>query len=162
MVKYNVSQKFKLRNIDETNYFHEEIGQNELMCRKHKKVFFVQKGLYNYIEHFPILASVITECVLISAFISLFGIPIRTTSSVIGLNICAITAGIKKYKSIIKKKRKKHDEIVLLAKSTLNDINILISMALINSNIIHDEFVLINNVLTEYGNVKEEIKNLKT
>ena len=33
-----------------------------------------------------------------------------------GLKICAITAGIKKYKSIIKKKKKKYDKIVLLEK----------------------------------------------
>ena len=44
------------------------------------------------------------------------GIPIRTTSSAIGLKICAITAGIKRYKSIVKKKKKKHNKIVLLAK----------------------------------------------
>ena len=49
-------------------------------------------------------------------------IPIEITSSAIGLNVCAITAGIKKYKSIIKKKKKKHDRIVLLAKSKLNSI----------------------------------------
>ena len=39
---------------------------------------------------------------------------------------------------------------------------VLISKALIDSNISHDEFVLINNVLKEYGNMKEELKNLKT
>ena len=45
-------------------------------------------------------------------------------SSAIGLKICAMTAGIKKYKSIIKKK--KHDEIVLFTKSKLNTIKVLI------------------------------------
>ena len=39
-----------------------------------------------------------------STFATLVGIPIGTTSSAIGLKICAITAAIKKYKSIIKKK----------------------------------------------------------
>ena len=43
----------------------------------------------------------------ISAFASLVGIPLGITSSAIGLKLCAITAGIKKYKSIIKKKKKK-------------------------------------------------------
>ena len=43
----------------------------------------------------------------ISAFASLLGIPIGITSSERGLNICGITAGIKKYKSIIKKMKKK-------------------------------------------------------
>ena len=61
----------------------------------------------NYIEHFLILASAVTGCFFISAFTSLVGIPIGITSSAIGLKICAITAAIKKYKSIIKKKRKR-------------------------------------------------------
>ena len=69
---------------------------------------------------------------------------------------------IKKYKSIIKKKKKKHDKRVLLAKSELNSIEVLISKALIDSNISHDEFVLISSVLKEYGDIKEEIKNLNT
>ena len=50
----------------------------------------------------------------------------------------------------------------MLAKSTLNSMEVLISKALINTNISHDEFVLINNVLKEYGNMKQEIKNVKT
>ena len=61
----------------------------------------------------------------------------------------------------MKKKKKKHDKIVLLAKSKLNRIEALISKALIDSNISHDEFVLINNVLKEYDKIKEEIKNVK-
>ena len=81
--------------------------------------------------------------------------------STIGLKICAIAAGIKKYKSIIKKKRK-HDKTVLLAKSKLNSIEVLISKVLIDSNISHDGFVLINNVLKEYDDMKEEKKKLKT
>ena len=91
----------------------------------------------------------------------MIGIPIGITSSAIALKIGAITAGIKKYKSIMKKKKKKHDKIVLLAKSKLNRIEVLISKALIDSNISHDEFVLINNVLKEYDKIKEEIKNVK-
>ena len=153
MVEENVSQEFILKNIDETrNYLIEEINRNELMSKKHKKVCTT----LNYIEHFLILASTITGCISISAFASLLGIPIGITSSAIGLKICAITAGIKKYKSIIKKKKKKHDKIVLLAKSKLNSIEVLISKALIDSVISHDEFVLINNVLKQYNKIKEE------
>ena len=125
------------------------------MSKKYEKLCKV----LNYIEHLLILVSTVTGCVSISAFASLVGIPIGITSSAIGLKICAITAGIKKYKSIIKKKKKKHDKIVLLAKSKLNSIEVLISKALIDSNISHDEFVLINNVLQEFYDIKEEIKN---
>ena len=53
----------------------------------------------------------------------------------------------------------KHDKIVLSAKAPLNRINVLISRALIDSNISHHEFVLINNVLKEFCDMKEEIKN---
>ena len=73
--------------------------------------------------------------------------------------ICVITAGIKNFKSMIKKKKKKHDKIILSAKSKLNSIEVLISKTLIDSNISHDEFVLINNVLKEFDDTKEEMKN---
>ena len=73
--------------------------------------------------------------------------------------ICVITTRSKKYKSIIKKKKKKHDKIVLLAKSKLNSIEVLIYKVLVDSNISHDEFVLIDNVLKEFYDMKEKIKN---
>ena len=117
------------------------------MSKKHKKVC----ATLNYVEHFLILA-----------FDSLAGIPIAIMSAAIGLKICAITVAIKKYKSITKKKKKKHDSIVLLAKSKLNSIEVFISKALTDSVISYDEFVLINNMLKEYNEMKEEIKILKT
>ena len=104
----------------------------------------------NFIQHILILASATTGCISIFAFASLLGIPLGIMSSVIVLKICEITTGIKKYKPIIRKKKNKHDKIVLLPKYKLNSIDILISKALIDSNISHDEFVLINNVLEEY------------
>ena len=51
---------------------------------------------------------------------------------------------------------------MLLGKDKLNTIEVLISKALINSYISHGEFVLVNNVLTEYYEMKEEVKNLET
>ena len=69
---------------------------------------------------------------------------------------------IKTYKYIIKNKKKKYDKIVLLAKTKLNSIEVLISKGLTNSSISPDEFVLKNNVLEEYDEMKEEIKDFKT
>ena len=88
------------------------------MKKKHKKVCTT----LNYIKHFVILASKITGCISISTFASLVGILIGIMSSAIGLEICAITVGIKNYKSIIKKKKKKNDKLILLGKSKLNSI----------------------------------------
>ena len=76
------------------------------MSKKHKKVlYYFVRGL-NYIEHLLISMSTVTGCVSISAFASLVGIPIVITSSAIVLKICAITSGIKKYKLIVKKKKR--------------------------------------------------------
>ena len=125
------------------------------MSKKHKKFW----GVLNYIDHLLIVISTITGCVSISGFTSLSGIPIAITSSAIGLKICAITAGTKRSKSITKKEKKKHDQIVLLAKSKLNSAEVLISKALIDSNINHDKLVLIDNVMKEFYDMKEEIKN---
>ena len=69
--------------------------RNELLSRKHKKVCTTP----NYIEHFLILASAITQCISISVFASLFGILKQD------LKICAKAAGIKKYQLIIRKKK---------------------------------------------------------
>ena len=78
-------------------------------------------------------------------------------SSKVEIKNSAITAKNKKCKSIIKKKKKKRDKIVLLRKYKLKAIEILISKALIDSYISHDEFVSIN-VLREYKEMKREIK----
>ena len=74
------------------NYWIEETNQNDLMSKKHKKVYRV----LNYIEHLLILISAVNGYVFISAFASLVGIPIGITSSAIGLQMCVITAGINK------------------------------------------------------------------
>ena len=118
------SLEFRLTKIDETrNHFLDEIKHNDLMDEKYKKT----SKYLNYVKHLLILASTVTGCVSVSAFAS----------------IC------KKYKSIIKKKKKKHDKIVLFGKDKLNIIEVLISKASIDSYISHDEFVSVNNVLRE-------------
>ena len=124
-------------------YLLEEIRRNELISKKHKKTC---KNLI-CVEYFLILTVAITECVSISVFILLVGIPVRIISSTVGLKICATTVGIKRYKSISKKKRKKYDKTVFLGKTKLNDIEVLIFKTLIHLYINHDEFVSIKNVL---------------
>ena len=106
--------------------------RNGLMSQKYKKPCMH----LSYAEKLLILASTITSCVSISAFASLVCAPVGITCSAVGLKICAITAGIKKYKFIMKKKKKKHDKIVLLGKSKLDTIEILICKALLDSYIV--------------------------
>ena len=115
-----------------------------------------------YVEHLLILVSTVTGCASISAFASLIAIPVGITTSSVGIKICAITAEVKKYKSIIKKKKKRHDKTMLLGKDKLNIIEVLISEALVNSYISHNKLVSVNNVLGKYYEKKEEIKNPET
>ena len=137
MAEENLSQEFRLKNIDETrNYLIEEINPNKLISKNHKKACTT----LNYIEHFLILVSITTGCVSISSFASLIGIPIGITSSA---------------------EKKMHNKIILIAKRKLNSIEVLIPKTFINSVVSHDEFVIINNVVKEYAKMKEKIKNLK-
>ena len=59
----NIDQEFRLKNIDEVrNYLMEEVNQNELMSKKHKKVYRV----LNYIKHLLIIIYTFTGCISIS------------------------------------------------------------------------------------------------
>ena len=111
MTKGNIGKEFRSNELDEKrNYYNEKIKQNELMSKKHQKVY---KNL-NYAEHLLIIASTVTGCVSNSAFISLDGIHVGIGSSAATIKSKKeLTAGIKMYKSIIEKKKNKHDKILL-------------------------------------------------
>ena len=106
-----------------------------------------------------LLSVVFIASLSISAFASLVCVPVEISSSAVGIHVCAITAGIKKYKSIIKKKKKEHDKIVLLGKAKLDAIEDLVSKSLIDSFISQEDFLSVNKLLREYNEMGEEIKN---
>ena len=84
--------------------------------------------------------------------------------SEIGLKVCATTAGIKRYRSIIIKKEEETcitNKWVSLAKAKLNSIEALISKALMDSNISHDEFVLIKR-MWQYERRNQKFKDLNS
>ena len=111
----------------------------------------------NYFEHSLLFIYALVGCVSISAFTSLTDVPIGILYSALELKICAITARIKKYQ-LLRKKRKNQDK---LAKTKSNLIEVLISKSLIDAYICHDEFILVN-LLKKYNEIKEEIKQIKT
>ena len=61
---------------------------------------------------------------------------------------------MKKYKSVINKKRKKHQKIVFPVKIKSNTIKALIFKVLMEPYVNHEEFVSVNNVLREYNEMK--------
>ena len=103
MSEENINLEFRLKKVDEIrNYLIEEINQNKLMSKKHKKF----SRALNYIDNSLIAISAITGCVSISAFAPLIGIPIGITSSAIGLKIYGITTGNKSISQQIRKRRR--------------------------------------------------------
>ena len=98
------------------------------------------------------------------------GVSIISFSSVIGTQagiesasftlIFSLTTGIlKKLLDITRKKEKKHDKILMLAKSKLNSINTLISQALIDMDISHEEFITILKEKDRYEMMKDNLRN---
>ena len=72
------------------------------MSEKQKKVY----RALNYFENFLVFVSAVSDCVFVSVFASSVGVSAGILSSAVELKICAITVGIKKYRSIIKKREK--------------------------------------------------------
>ena len=112
------------------------------MSKKHKNVYRV----LSYIELLLILISTVTWYISIADVASLVDIYIGIASYAKQLKLCVIFAGIIKYRTIIMKKKRKHDKILSLRKSKLSIVEILISKNLIHSDINHDNFFLINDV----------------
>ena len=70
-----------------------------------------------------------------------------------------VTGIVKKLLDITRKKRRKHDKILMLAKSKLYSIDTLISQALIDMDICHEEFTTILKEKDRYEMMKENLKN---
>ena len=74
--------------------------------------------------------------------------------------IFSITTGIvKKLLNITRHEKKKHVKILMLAKSKLNSIETLISQALIDMEISHEEFTTILNEKDKYEKMKDNLRS---
>ena len=108
--------------------------------------------IFDYID--KIVLSVSGSGISIISFASTIGVPAGIASACFTL-IFSITAGIiKKLLSTTIKKKKKHDQILMLAKSKYNSIEALISQALNDIDISHKEFITILNEKDKYERMK--------
>ena len=92
---------------------------------------------FDYIDNTLIVLSARSERISIISFTSIVGVPVGTASTSFTLVFSLTTGIIKKLLEITRNKKKKHNKIVMLAKSKLNNIETLISRALIDFEIIH-------------------------
>ena len=96
----------------------------------------------------------------IASYASVVGIPAGITGAPLTLVFTIGTGISKSLLKLTKKRKKKHNKIIVLAKNKLNMIDTLLSSALNDSEISHEEFTNIINEANIYENIKENIKEL--
>ena len=113
--------------------------------------------IFDYIDKILIVLSVTNSGVSIISFASTIGVPAGIASFTL---IFSITAGIiKKLLSTTIKRKKKDDQILMLAKSKYNSIETLILQAINDMDISHKEFITILDEKDKYESMKENIKS---
>ena len=149
--KLSDQTKFRLYEIKKIeNYFINEINEEKSYSKNLSKYVTI----FYYIDKILIVLSATSSGVSIISFTSIIGVPAGIASASFTL-IFSIAAGIiKKLLSRTIKKKKKHDQILMLAKSKYNSIEALISQALNDIDISHKE---INTILKE-KNKNEKMK----
>ena len=148
--------KFRLDEISKIeNYFIEEINQRKSCSKKLSKYVTA----FDYIDKILIVLSATSSGVSIISFTSLVGSPVGIASARLTLIFSLATGIVKKLLNTKRNKKKKHDKILMLAKSKLSNIETLISQALIEMDISDQEFVSILNEKDKYDNMKDNLRN---
>ena len=99
--------------------------------------------------------------VSIILFITVIGAPVEIASASFSLIFSLATGLIKKLLSITRNKKKKHDKILVLAKSKLNSIESLVSQALIDVEMSHEQFIKILSEKEKDEKIKKDIRTIK-
>ena len=147
--KTNLSEqtKFRLSEIARIeNYFHQEINQRKPYGKKLSKYV----GAFDYIDKILIVLSATFVGIYIISFMNIGGAPVGIASASFPL-IFSLTTGIIKKLLCITKYKRKHDKILMLAKSKLDSIETLVSQALIDIEISDEEF---NAIIMEKKNMR--------
>ena len=137
--KINLSgqAKFWLSEIiDIESYFDQKINQRKLCS----KILSKYVTAFDYIDNILIVLSATSSGVCIILSVSVAGAPVRIASASFTLIFSLITGIIKILLSKTRNKKKKHDKILMLAKSKPDSIETLVSQTLIDMEISHEEF----------------------
>ena len=97
----------------------------------------------------------------IASHATVVGIPVGIAGASLTLVFTACTVVVKKLLSVTRKKKKKHNKIMVLASNGLNMIEMLLSSALSDFDISHEEFTKIIDEKVKYEEMKENVKNIK-
>ena len=152
------NQKFRLNKINEIkNYFIAEIKERELMSKRLRKYI----ASFNYFDKSLTVLSVTSGSISIASFATVIGTPVGIASASLRFAFSLSTGLVKKLLKTTRNKKKKHNKIVMLARSKLNNIESKISEALMNNQISHEDFMTIINEERNYRELKESIMMMK-
>ena len=154
--KFSDQTKFRLYEIKKIeNYFINEINERESYSKKLNKYVTI----FDYIDKILIVLSATTGGISIISFTTTIGAPVGIASASFTLIFSLTTGIVKKLLDITRKKKKKHDKILMLAKSKFNSIETLISQVLNDMKISHEEFITIFKEKDRYEKMKENIRD---
>ena len=152
-------QQFRLKKINEIkDYFVAEIKERELMSKWLSKYI----ASFDYFDKSLIILSITPGSITIAPSATVTGTPVGIVSASFSLAFSISTGIIKKLLKTTRNKKKKQNKIVMLARSKLNSIESKISEALINNEIIHEDFMTIINEEKKYRELKESIRMVNT
>ena len=147
-------QQFRLNKINEIkDYFIAEIRERELMSKNLSKYI----ASFEYFDKSLIVLSVATGSISIASFATVIGAPVGIVSASFSLSFSISTGIVKKLLKTTRNKKKKHNKIVMRARSKLNSIESKMSVVLINNEICHEDLMTIINEEKKYRELKESI-----
>ena len=148
-------QQFRLNKIDEIKcHFLAEIRERELISKNLSKYIASLDDFDNSLNVLSILSGGIS----VASFATIIGV---SAGIIEGSCSCtfSITLGfVKRFLKAIRNKKKKHNKIVILARSKLNSIDNIISKALTDNEISHEDFETIINEEKKNRELKESIR----
>ena len=159
MSELNDLKKFILDEINKIkDYLNSEIKERKDIIKKISKYIVA----FDYADKLFITLSASFGTLSIALHATMVGIPVGIAEASLTLIFTVTTGVVKKLLNITRKKKKKHNKIIALARSKLNIIETLISQALIDFDINHEKFSKIIYEKNNYEQIRDNIKSVKS
>ena len=155
-LELNDLTKYRLDEINKIkDYLNSEIKERKYIIKKISKYIVA----FDYVDKVFITLSASFGTLSIASYATIVGIPAGIAGASLTLIFTVTTGVVKIFLNITRKKKKKHNKIIVLARSKLNIIENLISQALIDFEITHEEF---SKIIYEKNNYKQIIDSIKS
>ena len=159
MSELNDLTKFRLDEINKIkDYLNAEIKESKDIIKKISKYIVA----FDYADKLFITLSASFGTLSIASHAMVVGIPVGIAGASLTLIFTVTTGVVKKLLNITRKKKKKHNKIIALARNKLNIMETLISKALIDFDISHEEFSKIIYEKNNYEQIKDNIRSAKS